>query len=105
VAIVLTSYCQGGVPGAPAPEIPPAGMIGLAGMAMLMMGAVWSQGKRRRWALTMACLLVMGVSGAACNNLPQGPNGATPAGNYVLTVTATVQGQAPQVVQINVKVN
>jgi hypothetical protein len=46
----------------------------------------------------------MAVTGAACNNLPQGPNGVTPPGNYVLTVTATVAGQPAQAIQINVNV-
>jgi hypothetical protein len=90
----------------PAPEIPPAGKVGLVALGMMLMGVVWSGGKRkRRWVLTMAAMLAVGVSLSACNNLPQGPNGATPAGTYVLTVTATVAGQAPQAVQINVNVN
>jgi hypothetical protein len=71
----------------------------------LLAGAVWSRGDKRRWALTMAAMLALAVSGMACGNLPKGPNGATPAGNYVLTVTATAAGQAPQAVQVNVQVN
>jgi YVTN family beta-propeller protein len=34
---------------------------------------------------------------AACNNLSKGPNGATQAGQYSLTVSATAGGQTQQV--------
>ena len=107
VAIVLTSYCQGEVPGGPAPGrgLPPVGGVGVLLLALTLVGMAWSYGRRRRWVLTMAGLLIITLSGAACGNLPQGPNGVTPAGNYVLTITATVAGQAPQLVQVNVKVN
>jgi len=109
VAIVLQSYCQGATPGIPGDSpsrgIPPAGILGLLGLATLLIGAMWSRGDRRRLALTMAAMLVMAVTGAACGNLPQGPNGATPAGDYVLTVTASATGQPTQAVQINVHVN
>ena len=107
VAIVLTSYCQGEVPGGPAPGrgLPPVGGVGVLLLALTLVGMAWSYGRRRRWVVTMAGLLIITLSGAACGNLPQGPNGVTPAGNYVLTITATVAGQAPQLVQVNVKVN
>jgi hypothetical protein len=109
VAIVLKSYCQGAAPGLPGDSptrpLPPAGILGLLGLATLLIGGMWSRGDRRRLALTMAAMLVMAVTGAACGNLPQGPNGATPAGNYVLTVTASAAGQPTQSVQINVQVN
>ncbi|HKS81170.1 MAG TPA: hypothetical protein VJR23_06660 [Candidatus Acidoferrales bacterium] len=109
VAIVLTSYCQGSVPGGapgdgPQTPLAPLGMLLAIGLTLLLIGLVWSEGNRRRWALAMACLLAMAVTGAACNNLPQGPNGVTPPGNYLLTVTATVAGQPAQAIQINVNV-
>jgi len=59
---------------------------------------------QRRWALSFALLLFATVGGAACNNLPQGTAGRTPPGNYTLTITATVAGQAPQSIQLNVNV-
>jgi hypothetical protein len=105
VAIVLTSYCQGSTPGTPGngPGMP-GGMVWLVVMGMGLCGAVWSYRGRRRWALSFAVMLLAGVGGAACGSLPQGTAGATPPGNYVLTVTATVAGQAPQVVLIDVDV-
>ena len=109
VAIVLTSYCQGSAPGGapgdgPQTPLAPLGILLAIGLTLMLIGMVWSEGNRRRWALTMACLLAMAVTGAACNNLPQGPNGVTPPGTYGLTVTATVAGQPAQAIQINVNV-
>jgi hypothetical protein len=106
VAIVLTSYCQGSAPGGlggPGPGMP-GGIVWLVVMGMGLCGAAWSYRGRRRWAMSFAVMLLAGVGAAACGSLPQGTAGATPPGNYVLTVTATVAGQAPQVVLIDVDV-
>jgi hypothetical protein len=47
----------------------------------------------KRVAVTFATLLLVALGSAACNSLPQGPNGATAAGTYNLTLTATLNGQ------------
>jgi hypothetical protein len=37
------------------------------------------------------------LGSAACSNsLPQGPNGATPAGTYTLSLTTSLNGAPPQ---------
>jgi hypothetical protein len=43
--------------------------------------------------LTLATLLLAALGSAACNSLPSGPNGATPAGTYNLSLTTTLNGQ------------
>jgi len=48
----------------------------------------------KRVAVTFATLLLVALGSAACSNsLPQGPNGATPAGTYTLSLTTTLNGQ------------
>jgi hypothetical protein len=106
VAVVLTSYCQGNVPGAPEGPTPgmPGGVVGVMLLGMALCGVAWSYRGRRRWALSFAVMLLATVGGGACNNLPKGTAGATPPNIYTLTITATVAGQAPQIIQINVDV-
>jgi len=106
VAIVLTSYCQGSAPGLPdrpAPGIP-GGVVGVMLLGMALCGAAWSYRGRRRMALSFAILLFAVVGGSSCGNLPKGTAGATPPGLYTLSITATVAGQAPQLVQLQVNV-
>lgn len=106
VAIVLTSYCQGsapGMPGGPAPGLP-GGIVGVTLLGLALGGVAFSYRGRRRLALSFAVMLLAAVGGAACGSLPQGTAGPTPPGNYALTVTATVAGQAPQSVVLNVTV-
>jgi ABC-type glycerol-3-phosphate transport system substrate-binding protein len=44
--------------------------------------------------LTFATLLLVALGSAACSGgLAKGPNGATPAGTYTLTLTTTFNGQ------------
>lgn len=107
VAIVLTSYCQGSAPGMPREPTPgaPGGVVGVMMLGLTLCGAAFAYRGRRRAALSFALLLFAAVAGAGCGNLPQGTAGATPAGSYTLTVTATVAGQAPQAVQVLVNVN
>jgi hypothetical protein len=40
--------------------------------------------------------LLVALRSAACNSLPQGPNGATPAGTYSLSLTTSLNGGPPQ---------
>jgi hypothetical protein len=64
---------------------------------MLGLGAmVWTFRRNRRVALTFAALLLVALGSAACNSLPSGPNGATPAGTYQLSLTTTLNGGPPQ---------
>ncbi len=106
VAIVLTSYCQGSTPGMPDGPTPglPGGIVGVTLLGLALCITAWSYRGRRRLGLSFALLLFAAVGGAACGNLPKGTAGATPPGNYTLTVTATVAGQAPQAVQLTVVV-
>jgi hypothetical protein len=61
---------------------------------MVFGGAMWMFRRNRRVALTFAILLLVALGSAACSNsLPQGPNGATPAGTYTLSLTTTLNGQ------------
>jgi hypothetical protein len=71
--------------------------------ALALGGMVWSYRRRSRWALSFAVLVLMALGSAACNSLPKGPAGATPPGNYQLTITATANGQSAQV-QANILV-
>jgi hypothetical protein len=106
VAIVLTSYCQGSTPGMPDGPTPgiPGGVVGVMLLGMALCGAAWSYRGRRRVALSFAILLFAVVGGSACGNLPKGTAGATPPGLYTLSITATVAGQAPQLIQLQVNV-
>ena len=70
-----------------------AGGIGLLLVSMVFGGAMWMFRGNRRVALTFATLLLVALGSAACNSLPKGPNGATPAGTYSLSLTTTLNGQ------------
>jgi len=63
---------------------------------MLLGGAVWTIRRSRRVALTFATLLLVALGSAACNSLPSGPNGATPAGTYSLSLTTSLNGGPTQ---------
>jgi hypothetical protein len=95
VAFAIQTFCQGATTATGL--VPPAGGIG-GGIGMLLVsmmlgGAVWTFRRNRRVALTFATLLLVALGSAACNSLPSGPNGATPAGTYSLSLTTTLNGQ------------
>ena len=95
VAFAIQTFCQGATTGTG--FAPPAGGLG-GGLGMLLVslglgGAVWTFRGNRRVALTFATLLLVALGSAACNSLPSGPNGATPAGTYSLSLTTTLNGQ------------
>jgi sugar lactone lactonase YvrE len=95
VAFAIQTFCQGATTATGL--APPAGGIG-GGIGMLLVsmmlgGAVWAFRRNRRVALTFATLLLVTLGSAACNSLPSGPNGATPAGTYSLSLTTTLNGQ------------
>jgi hypothetical protein len=94
-AFGIQTFCQGT---ATSTGFMPPGARGGAERAMLLLmlalsGRVWIFRRRRRVAVTFATLLLVALGSAACNSLPQGPNGATPAGTYNLTLTTTLNGQ------------
>ena len=95
VAFAIQTFCQGATTATG--FVPPVGGIG-GGMGLLLVsmmlgGAVWAFRRNRRVALTFATLLLVAMGSAACNSLPSGPNGATPAGTYSLSLTTTLNGQ------------
>ena len=97
VAFAIQTYCQGSTTatGMVAPIAGGSGGgIGWLLVSMVFGGAVWMFKRNRRVAMTFATLLLVGLGLAACSNsLPQGPNGATPAGTYTLSLTTTLNGQ------------
>jgi hypothetical protein len=95
VAFGIQTYCQGA---ATSTGFMLPGGRGGAERALLLLtlalgGTAWMFRSRRRVAVTFATLLLVALGSAACNSLPQGPNGATPAGTYNLTLTTTLNGQ------------
>jgi hypothetical protein len=97
VAFAIQTFCQGATTSTG--FAPPVGGIGgglrmlLATMMLGLGGLVWTFRRNRRVALTFATLLLVALGSAACNSLPSGPNGATPAGTYSLSLTTTLNGQ------------
>lgn len=66
----------------------------LFGFAAFAVGSPWDARKNRRVALAFAVLLLVAIGSAACGgSLAKGPNGATPAGTYTLSLTTTFNGQ------------
>jgi hypothetical protein len=95
VAFAIQTFCQGSTTATG--FVPPVGGIG-GGLGLLLVsmvfgGAMWTFRRNRRVALTFATLWLVAMGSAACNSLPQGPNGATPAGTYTLSLTTTLNGQ------------
>jgi len=97
VAFAIQTFCQGATTstGLVTPGVGGiGGGIGLLLVSMVFGGAMWMFRRNRRVALTFATLLLVALGSAACSNsLPQGPNGATPAGTYALSLTTTLNGQ------------
>jgi hypothetical protein len=96
VAFAIQTFCQGTTTatGFVAPIVGGnGGGLGLLLVTMVFGGAVWTYRRNRRVALTFATLLLVALGSAACNSLPSGPNGATPAGTYTLSLTTTLNGQ------------
>jgi hypothetical protein len=97
VAFAIQTFCQGATTstGFVAPGVGGnGGGPGLLLVSMVFGGAMWMFRRNRRVALTFATLLLVALGSAACSNsLPQGPNGATPAGTYSLSLTTTLNGQ------------
>jgi Abnormal spindle-like microcephaly-assoc'd, ASPM-SPD-2-Hydin len=99
VAFAIQTFCQGTTTatGFVAPIVGGnGGGLGLLLVTMVFGGAVWTYRRNRRVALTFATLLLVALGSAACNSLPSGPNGATPAGTYTLSLTTSLNGGPPQ---------
>ena len=100
VAFAIQTFCQGTTTanGFAAPGVGGiGGGIGLLLVTMVLSGAMWTFRRKRRVAMTFATLLLVALGSAACSNsLPQGPNGATPAGTYTLSLTTSLNGAPPQ---------
>ena len=91
-AIVINTFCTAAtVPLGQNPGGFPGGM-GLLLLSLALGGVVWMYRRSPRMAVSFAVLVLFALGGAACSSLPKGPSGATPPGNYVLTITATVNG-------------
>jgi len=100
VAFAIQTFCQGTTTATGFVTPPVGGVVGGIGgglglllVTMVFGGAVWTFRRNRHVALTFATLLLVALGSAACNSLPQGPNGATPAGTYTLSLTTTLNGQ------------
>jgi sugar lactone lactonase YvrE len=98
VAFAIQTFCQGATTstGFVSPVGGIGGGIGLLLGSMMLGGAVWTFRRNRRVALTFATLLLVALGSAACNSLPTGPNGATPAGTYSLSLTTTLNNGQTQ---------
>jgi trimeric autotransporter adhesin len=98
VAFAIQTFCQGATTstGFVSPAGGIGGGLGLLLGSMMLGGAVWTFRRNRRVALTFVTLLLVALGSAACNSLPTGPNGATPAGTYSLSLTTTLNNGQTQ---------
>jgi uncharacterized repeat protein (TIGR01451 family) len=70
------------------------GIVLVALFSLLMGIAMFARRRNPRLALSVAMIALIVIGGAACSGgVPKGPNGATPAGTYSLTLTTTFNGQ------------
>jgi hypothetical protein len=91
-AIVVNTFCTADT----VPLGPNSGGLG-GGLRLLLLsltlgGLVWTYRRGPRLTLSFAVLMLIALGGSSCAQLPKGPNGATPPGNYILTIRATVNG-------------
>jgi hypothetical protein len=96
VAFGIQTYCQGATNTGFAPSVPgtwPTGGIALLLLSLALGGIAWVMQRNRRLALTFAVLMLVALGTAACGGLAKGPNGATPPGTYMLSLSTTVNGQ------------
>ena len=93
IAFGIQTFCQGATTTAASLPFNFRGNYGWPLVILAFVGMLWTLKRNRRLALTFAMLMLMTLGSAACASLPKGPNGATPAGTYSLTLTTTVNGQ------------
>jgi trimeric autotransporter adhesin len=66
----------------------------LAFLSLLIGVGMWMTRRDRRLAIAFATVMLILLGSAACGGgVAKGPNGATPAGTYTLTLTTTFNGQ------------
>jgi FG-GAP-like repeat/Abnormal spindle-like microcephaly-assoc'd, ASPM-SPD-2-Hydin/FG-GAP repeat len=93
IAFGIQTFCQGA---SNTGTSLPSGFGGKFGWPIVILafaGMLWTLQRNRRLALSFAMIMLMTLGSGACASLPKGPNGATPAGAYSLTLTTTLNGQ------------
>jgi uncharacterized repeat protein (TIGR01451 family) len=93
IAFGIQTFCQGATNTGVSLPFNFGGKYGWPLVILSFVGMLWTLQRNRRLALTFAMIMLMTLGSAACANLPKGPNGATPAGTYSLTLTTTLNGQ------------
>ena len=93
IAFGITTFCQGSTNAGATLPFNLGGKFGWPIVVLAFSGMLWSLRRNRRLALTFAMIMLMTIGSGACASLPKGPNGATPAGTYTLTLTTTLNGQ------------
>ncbi|MGB0035942.1 MAG: Ig-like domain-containing protein, partial [Candidatus Acidiferrales bacterium] len=94
VAVVLKTFCTDVPPAFP--KIP-GGLDGPLGMVLVILavgGICFTLRRRPRWAVSFALVVIMVIGASSCGSPPAGPSGRTPAGNYTVTLTVTINGQS-----------
>jgi len=98
-AIAVKFFCTD-VPGAPVFRKIPGGLGGPFGLILVILTAgamCFTLRRRPRWAMSFAVLALIALGTASCSSPTPGPNGATPPGNYVITLTATLNGESASI--------
>jgi Divergent InlB B-repeat domain/Abnormal spindle-like microcephaly-assoc'd, ASPM-SPD-2-Hydin len=97
-AVQLQTFCQGttvtqtgSLPGG----FGFGGGIGMLLAGLMMGGVAFVSRRSRRFALTFALLGIAALGAGSCGSLPKSPTGqATPPGTYLISLTATLNGQS-----------
>jgi uncharacterized repeat protein (TIGR01451 family) len=93
IAFGIQTFCQGPANTGATLPFNVDGKFGWPVVILAFAGMLWTLQRNRRLALTFATIMLMTLGSGACATLPKGPNGATPAGTYTLTLTTTLNGQ------------
>jgi uncharacterized repeat protein (TIGR01451 family) len=93
VAFGIQTFCQGATGTGTSLPFNLGGKFGWPLVILAFAGMLWTLQRNRRLAMTFAMIMLMALGSAACASLPKGPNGATPAGTYSLTLTTSINGQ------------
>jgi hypothetical protein len=94
VAFGIQTFCKGVTTTAGFVPGNLGGGIAMTLMALLLGGVTAMFGRNRRVAVMFVMLMIVVALGAgSCASLPKGQGGVTPAGNYSITLTTTLNGQ------------
>jgi hypothetical protein len=93
IAFGIQTFCQGTTTTGALLPFHFGGKFGRPLVILIFAGMLWTLQRKRRLAVTFATIMLIALGSAACASLPKGPNGATPAGTYTLTLTTTINGQ------------